>query len=347
MPDDIPPRDHSAGLGDLVRGHVEERAAIEDPGAKDSGFLLLCHVGILLRAGSGSHGLSVILRGVARKPVITIVGAGNLASALAPALRSARYRIDRILSRDRRSSLKRAQALGRRVGGKAAALGTPVSTGVLWLCVSDDAIHPCARALSRQGSWKGKIVLHSSGALSSDELAPLRRRGASVASLHPMMTFVPGVKVRMAEVPFAVEGDRGAVRVARRIVADLGARVFAIRKANKPLYHAFGSFSSPMVIATLAMAERVAAAAGVPTRMRREVMLPIVKKTFSNYLEASADKAFSGPIARGDVNTIRRHLRALKKVPGAREVYVALAHSALRNLPTKNRAAVARILKSR
>lgn len=347
MSDDIPPRDHSAGLGDFLRGHVEERSAKENLGVKDARALLFCHVGILLRAASGSHGLSVILRGVARKPVITIVGAGNLASALAPALRSAGYRIDRILSRDRRSSRKRAQALGRRVGGKASALGTPVSAGVLWLCVSDDAIHPCARTLSRQGSWKGRVVLHSSGALSSDELAPFRRKGASAASLHPMMTFVPSVKARMAEVPFAVEGDQAAVRVARRIVADLGARVFVIGKANKPLYHAFGSFSSPMVIATLSMAERVAAAAGVPSGMRREVMLPIVKKTFSNYLEASADKAFSGPIARGDVNTIRRHLRALKKVPGAREIYVALARSALRNLPAKNRAAVARVLKSR
>lgn len=191
------------------------------------------------------------------------------------------------------------------------------------------------------------MALHSSGALSSGELAPLRARGASVASLHPMMTFVPGVRVRMSEVPFAVEGDAKAVRLARRIVRGLGARVFAISRRNKPLYHAFGSFSSPMVVATLAMAERVAAQAGVPRRMRRQVMTPIVKKTLSNYLEASAGKAFSGPIARGDVNTIRRHLRALKKVPGAREVYVALARSALRTLPVRNRRAVERILGSR
>ena len=283
---------------------------------------------------------------MARKPVITIVGAGNLANALAPALVVAGYRIGRILSRDRSSSRRRAQALARRVGGKAAALGAPVAAGVLWLCVSDDAIRPCARALSRAGNWKGRVVLHSSGALSSDELAPLRRRGASVASLHPMMTFVPGVRVRMAEVPFAVEGDPAAVRMARRIVRDLKARVFTISKRNKPLYHAFGSFSSPMVIATLAMAEQVAAAAGVPARMRREVMLPIVRKTFSNYLEASAATAFSGPIARGDVNTIRRHLKALRKVSDAREIYVALARSALKTLPVRNRRAVARILKS-
>jgi predicted short-subunit dehydrogenase-like oxidoreductase (DUF2520 family) len=286
-----------------------------------------------------------MLRGVARKPVITLVGAGNLAQALAPALAAAGYRIDRILSREGAGSRRRAQVLARRVRAKRAALGARVAADVLWLCVSDDAIRPCARALGRAGSWKGKVVLHSSGALSSDELAPLRGRGAAVGSLHPMMTFVPGVPVRMSEVPFAVEGDRVAVRAARRIVRDLGARVFTIAQANKALYHAFGSFSSPMVIATLALAERVEAAAGVPAWMRRAVMLPIVKKTFTNYLQASAEKAFSGPIARGDLNTIRRHLRALKRVRGAREVYVALALSALGHLPVKNRRAVARVLK--
>ena len=296
--------------------------------------------------GGGDYGLSVILRGVTRRPAITIVGAGNLANALAPALAAAGYRIDRILSRDRIASRRRAQTLARRVGAKAGALGGSVSGGVLWLCVSDDAIRACAHELSRAGTWKGRVVLHSSGALSSDELAPLRRRGASVASLHPMMTFVSGVRVRLAEVPFAVEGDSAAVAAARRIVRDLETTVFTISRRNKPLYHAFGSFSSPMVIATLAMAERVAAAAGVPARRRREVMLPIVRKTFSNFLEASADKAFSGPIARGDVNTIRRHLQALKKVSGAHEVYVALARSALQTLPVRNRSAVARVLKS-
>jgi len=224
-------------------------------------------------------------------------------------------------------------------------LAAPVTADLLWLCVSDDAIRPLAGELSRAGSWKGKAVLHSSGALTSDELASLRRKGASVASLHPMMTFVPGVRVRMAGIPFAVEGDAAALRLARHIVRDLEAQVFTISKRNKALYHAFGSFSSPMVIATLAMAERVAAAAGVPAHMRREVMLPIIKKTFSNYLEASADKAFSGPIARGDVNTIRRHLKALREIPGAREIYFALGRSALRNLPVRNRSAVARILK--
>ena len=77
-------------------------------------------------------------------------------------------------------------------------------------------------------------------------LSPLKRKGANTASLHPMMTFVPGATPRMEEVPFAVEGDSRAVAVARRIVRDLGAESFAIKKAAKPLYHALGSFSSPL-----------------------------------------------------------------------------------------------------
>ncbi len=113
----------------------------------------------------------------------------------------------------------------------------------------DDAIAEVARRLARSQDWKGRFVFHSSGALTSDELAPLRKQARRVASVHPMMTFVRGDAPEMAGVSFAVEGDAAAVRVARSIVEDLDASAFAIRKQNKVLYHVFGSFASPLVIA--------------------------------------------------------------------------------------------------
>src|SRR5208337_1592254 len=120
----------------------------------------------------------------------------------------------------------------------------------------------------------------------SDELAPLRAKGARVASVHPMMTFVRGSVPDMAGVAFAVEGNAVATRAAREIVERLGGHAFPIRKQNKVLYHAFGSFASPLVVALMAS------------------------------------------------------LEDLKKVPEAREVYVALAKSALKSLPARNRKAL-------
>lgn len=280
-----------------------------------------------------------------RKPIISLIGAGNLARALAPALRQAGYPVDEIVSRDRPESQRRARTLARRVSARPATPNTAELTApIVWLCVTDDAIAPCTRSLARSRNWRGRVVLHSSGALSSDLLAPLRRRGAAVGSLHPMMTFTPGSVSSLAGITFAVEGDPAAVRAARAIARALGGHVLAIRKQNKALYHSWGSFASPLVVATLALAEEIAVHAGVPRSRLRSTMTPIILRTLQNYLQRGRAAAFSGPLVRGDVTTIRHHLRDLKRVPGAREVYVALVRSALRTLPVKNRAAIRRLL---
>src|SRR6476660_2126106 len=280
------------------------------------------------------------------KPTITLIGAGNLAQALGPALKAAGYKIDFVAARETASSRRRASMLTGTVEARTQSLSDAGPTSdILWICHTDDALAETAKLLARKPGWQGKIVFHSSGALSSDVLSPLKRKGASTASLHPMMTFVPGATPRMEEVPFAVEGDSRAVAVARRIVRDLGAESFAIRKSAKPLYHALGSFSSPLIVATLVTAERVGRGAGLTASQTRRVMAPILQQTFKNYLERGAAAAFSGPIKRGDLNTVRRHLRDLKRVPAASEVYRALVKSALMDLPSAKRKELMRILR--
>jgi len=278
-----------------------------------------------------------------RKPSIAVVGAGNLARTLVPALHRAGYRISDVVVRDRAESLRRGSAMARRVGARVAPAGATVNADVLWICVTDDAIGKIARELAP--IWKGRVALHSSGALSSEELAPLRRKGAAVASLHPMMTFVGQGTPSLAGVPFAVEGDPAAVRVAAKIAKDLGGSVFPIARSGKTLYHAMGSFASPLIIATLAMAERIGQAAGIPKKDVPRVIESLLRRTVENYFRAGAGKAFSGPIVRADLQTVRRHLKALEKVPGAREIYLALARSAVANLPVRDRNALRKLLK--
>jgi predicted short-subunit dehydrogenase-like oxidoreductase (DUF2520 family) len=274
----------------------------------------------------------------ADKPAITLIGAGNLAQALGPALKAAGYMIDFVAARETASSRRRAAMLARLLEAQTQSLSDAGPTSdILWICHTDDALAETAKLLARKPGWTGKIVLHSSGALSSDVLLPLKRKGASTASLHPMMTFVPGAAPRMEEVPFAVEGDARALSVARSIVRDLGAESFAIKKVAKPLYHALGSFSSPMIVAALVTAERVGRGAGLTASQTRRVMAPILRQTIKNYVERGAAAAFSGPIKRGDLNTVLRHLKELTRVPAASEVYRALVKSALMDLPSRNR----------
>jgi predicted short-subunit dehydrogenase-like oxidoreductase (DUF2520 family) len=279
------------------------------------------------------------------KATITLIGAGNLAQALGPALKAAGYKIDVVAARETASSRRRAAMLARTLEAQTQSLNDAGPTSdILWICHTDDALAETARRLARKPGWSGKIVFHSSGALTSDVLSPLKRKGASTASLHPMMTFVPGATPRMDEVPFAVEGDTRAVTMARRIVGDLGAEIFSINKAAKPLYHALGSFSSPLIVATLVTAERVGRGAGLTASQTRRIMAPILRQTMKNYAERGAAAAFSGPMKRGDVNTVLRHLKELKRVPGAGDVYRALVKSALMDLPSAKRRELMRLL---
>jgi predicted short-subunit dehydrogenase-like oxidoreductase (DUF2520 family) len=220
-----------------------------------------------------------------------------------------------------------------------------LNANVIWFCVPDREIKKAARQLALSGSWKNKIAFHSSGALPSDELAALQRRGAAVASVHPLMTFVSGTSPSLAGVPFAIEGDAAAVQIAVKIAGDLGAAPFAIQKQNKSAYHAWGAFSSPLLLAALATAEQVARIAGLSIADARKKMVPIVRQTIENYSMLGAAEALSGPLVRGDIEIIRRHLDALKKLPEAREVYLALARSAVRYLSVKKKKDLQAILK--
>jgi len=249
---------------------------------------------------------------------------GRVGTALTRRLSEAGYKVSKLHSRGR---LRVSQ----------------LRTDVIWFCVPDAEIAAVARSFS-EIEWERKFAFHSSGVLTSDVLAPLRRAGARVASVHPLMTFVRGSVPELASVPFAIEGDPSAVRVARAIVRDLGGRLVGISKRDKVAYHTFATMICPMLVSLLAASEKAAALAGIPKTEARRRMLPIIRQTLSNYEKLGAAGAFSGPIVRGDTATISAHLTALTRVPVAKTVYAGLAQAALKFLPNRNRRQIARIL---
>lgn len=287
-----------------------------------------------------------MLPDMTRKPRIAIVGAGNLASALAVSLRRAGLVVDAVVARPTGNSIRKARLLAKQIGARPVTDAADLRAELVWLCVPDAQIGRAARTLAKNVRWKGTVALHSSGALTSDELQPLRDRGAAAASVHPLMTFVPGSRPALAGVPFAIEGDGPAVQIARRVVRELGGQPFRIRKQDKAAYHAWGTFASPLLTALLATTERVAASAGVEQKAAVRRMMPILLQTLANYAERGAAKSFSGPIIRGDVDTVKRHLKVLAGIPAAREVYVSLARASIKLLPVKHKNALRRLLES-
>jgi predicted short-subunit dehydrogenase-like oxidoreductase (DUF2520 family) len=281
------------------------------------------------------------------RPSIAIVGAGNLGSALAVSLKRAGYVIEAVISRPQTASLTGAKKLAEEVGADAQDYRKVSKARIIWFAVPDGNIARVSDLLAKSlGNRRGFIAFHSSGVLTSDAMAALGTKGMSLASVHPLMTFVRGSRPSLVGVPFAIEGDRLAVRAARQVVRDLGGLSYPIRKQDKTAYHAWATFTSPLLTALLVTAQRVARTAGIPETEARRRMAPIVLQTVANYASFGADEAFSGPIIRGDVATVKKHLQVLRRVPIARSVYLSLASAALEFLPNKKPSNLRRVLQA-
>jgi len=158
------------------------------------------------------------------------------------------------------------------------------------------------------------------------------------------MTVVKNSVPELTGVSVAIEGDELAVRVARGITRDLGGQPVAIRKQDKVAYHAFATMICPLLVSLLAASEKAAALAGMSAPDARRRMLPIILQTLHNYESLGPAAAFSGPIVRGDVETICAHMEALAEAPAAKNAYSALVRAALELLPNHNRGKIARLL---
>jgi predicted short-subunit dehydrogenase-like oxidoreductase (DUF2520 family) len=279
---------------------------------------------------------------MATKHSITIIGPGSLGGALAIALHEAGFPIAEIVYR---GDGRRARSTARRCGARAVEFEKAAfASDLVWIAVPDAAIATVAGSMRHRADWQGKTVFHSSGALSSGELRALQESGARTASVHPMMSFVRASRASFAGVSFALEGDAPGVRLARQIAKGLGGNAFLLKKKDKALYHALGAFSSPLLIAQMAAGEEIGRKLGLSPNETRRVIGPILRRTLENYLQHGAAAAFSGPIARGDLETVRRHMEALARVPGLLDVYRALAKMAVEKLPGKRKASIRKLL---
>jgi predicted short-subunit dehydrogenase-like oxidoreductase (DUF2520 family) len=271
-------------------------------------------------------------------PSISIVGSGSLACVLAISLRKAGYRIDEIIVRDRASSIKNAKLLANKCKAIATTIAdAQLKSDIIWFCISDDAITSFAQQFARRRDieWRRKIAVHSSGALAAAALSPLAKRGAGKVSAHPMNSFVPTSIATLKNVPFALEGDLRSIQLVEKVIKTFGASSHKISAKNKVLYHAMGAFASPLYVSLIDLAVQVGRQAGVRDPLK--VLALILRQTTENILQKGTAASFSGPIRRSDVDTLKKHLLALRGIPNARKSYLMLAQNALVRLPVKDR----------
>lgn len=267
-----------------------------------------------------------------QKPHVAIIGAGRLGTTLAVALSRKSYTITSLVARSVKSARKSATLLDEETQVLAAKdLASLRPADVYLITTPDDQIARVAAQLARVETKRQPAALHTSGALSAEVLAPLRKKGWRTGSIHPLVS-VSGSDSALDGAFWSVEGDKAALRLAKTIVRDLGGKSFSIRSEDKPLYHAAAVMSAGNVVALFDVALEMLVDCGLSRKMARSILQPLITSTVESLETKDPAEALTGTFSRGDLETVKRHLRALKnaKLPEALELYRVLGKRSLK-----------------
>lgn len=271
---------------------------------------------------------------------LILIGPGRLGGALALALSNSGSRISQIIYRSR----SRAKSLASKLNPPPTLTSIDkvevIHTAIVLITVQDEQIQDAVNAIF-DSVEKVKAVFHTSGSLSSEILAPLRSKGCSIASLHPLASISNwhhGVQ-RFKGAYFCLEGDERAVKIGKALVSQLEGRPFTIASKQKPLYHAAALTAAGQVTALFDIAVGFMIKAGVDRNKSRKLLQPLLASIAQNLATEDTDAALTGTYARADKSTMDRHLAALGESATIDEflVYIELA---LRSIDLAERAGV-------
>lgn len=262
---------------------------------------------------------------------IAIIGTGRLGTNLGYALSKKGHRITALADKDRRAARECRQFIGQ---GKVFGDNIRAARSSHWviLTVPDDAIAEVADELAGSAiDWRNKFVFHCSGLHTTSLLDSLGNRGAWVASLHPVLSFPqkkPDAKI-FEGIYFGLEGKEEALQLAIGITRQLGAEFFILQPGSKPLYHTACSMASNFMATILDAAEELLLKAGLDAHIVPRILMPLVQGTLQNVNKFDAENAMTGPVARGDITSVEKHLESLRGLPEFHDLYISIAKRSL------------------
>ena len=252
-------------------------------------------------------------------PTIAIIGPGKVGTSLGILAAQADYPVVAVGGRQKENTAATARRIGKDVCAcditKAAQ-----SAQMVLLCLPDDIIKQVCEKLAQKNKFiEGAVVIHCSGALSSDILSVARDCcRCSVASMHPMQTFptVDAAIKTMKGTYCFYEGDESATPVIERFAKDIGLKPIQISSTTKTLYHAAAVMACNYFVALMDSAIVLAENAGIDRTTAWSALEPLVATTLNNITKMGTINSLTGPIVRGDVKTVHRHLKELALLPG-------------------------------
>ena len=265
------------------------------------------------------------------RPPVAIVGAGAVGRALGLRLADAGYPVHAVVSRSRSSAERLAAVLGARVASDR--LGDVPEVPLVVLAVPDDQIADLAETLTgAPRSWQGAVVLHTSGAQTAALLEPLRQEGARTLSFHPLQAITRDADASTLEgVTVGIEGEPPGVAAGIELAVGLGMRYLVVAAAAKPRYHLAAAMASNLLVTLMGMVQEVLASIDIDRREAMAILGPLLQGTIDNLRAGSPEDALTGPVARGDLGTLRTHGLALRKdLPHLVPAYAALSVETVR-----------------
>ena len=243
------------------------------------------------------------------------IGAGTVGTALAVRLSSKGYQVIAVSSRSQTSARKLAQAVN---GCHAFNNSQDVAdtAELIFITTPDDAIAPVASEIR----WhRGQSVVHCSGALSTDILESARKLGTQVGAFHPLQTFA-SVKQAIENIPgstFAVEAEEPLLSTLKDMATALDGRWIELKANDKVAYHAAAVIACNYLVTLVKLATDLWQSFNIPQSQATQALLPLIRGTIHNIDTVGIPQCLTGPIARGDIETIKKHLDALQKVAPA------------------------------
>jgi predicted short-subunit dehydrogenase-like oxidoreductase (DUF2520 family) len=247
------------------------------------------------------------------RPTLTIIGCGKVGKSLGRLWHTHQaVSLRQVLNRNAESAR---QAVAFMEAGQAVEAYSDLLPADLYLiAVPDERIADCSRLLAATGLLKREsIVFHCSGALSADIMEDVIASGAAVASVHPIRSFAsPEQVIASFEGTWSgMEGTARALPILERLFRAIGARTVEIDSSKKMLYHAAAVFASNYLVTLADIALEAYQEAGIPRETGLQMIAPLMRKTLDNLLSMGPEQALSGPVARGDWQTVEKQYRAI------------------------------------
>ena len=263
-------------------------------------------------------------------PILSCIGAGRVGKTLCYLL-SKQLRIGQIINPSIASGRKAVDFIG---SGEATTINALKKADIWLIATPDKDIEWAAKQLLAADVLQpDNIVFHCSGLLPSSILHN-QSEGLNVASVHPIHSFAdPQLSIDSFSGTYcAIEGSEKAVDRLTKLFSFLGALPFAINSQHKDLYHAATVMACNYLVSLLHISDQMMHKAGVDEAQTSRPLEPLIRQTMENYLSLGGKQALTGPIARGDVQTVEKHLMALDKQPDSgiwKQLYTALGQATL------------------